>query len=59
MATAATISKRAGLSAICLAAMAPGKAQDANSELAAKATDPAASQMSVQVNDWNTARFPR
>jgi hypothetical protein len=33
------------------------QAQDANSELAAKATDPTASLMSFQLNDWYTARF--
>ena len=33
------------------------QAQDANSDLAAKATDPTASLMSFQLNDWYTARL--
>ena len=40
-----------------VASVSPLRAQDANSELAAKATDPTASLMSFQLNDWYTARF--
>ena len=43
--------------AACLGPVPPAQAQDANSELAAKATDPTASLMSFQLNDWYTARF--
>ena len=54
---AATPSARAGMTAMCLAAMASAQAQDVNSELSAQATDPTASLMSFQLNDWYTARF--
>jgi hypothetical protein len=47
----------AASAAALLTLASPLQAQDANSELAAKATDPTASLMSFQLNDWYTARF--
>ena len=47
------------MTALCVALMSPAQAQDANSDLAAQATDPTASLMSLQLNDWYTARFHR
>jgi hypothetical protein len=46
--------------AACLLALLAGQsatAQESNDELAAKATDPTASLMSFQLNDWYTARL--
>jgi hypothetical protein len=57
MATASpTFGCAAGMAAL-LGWTSLAQAQDANSELAAKATDPTASLMSFQLNDWYTARF--
>jgi hypothetical protein len=41
---------------VILAAALPAYAQQSDDELAAKATDPTASLMSFQLNDWYTAR---
>jgi hypothetical protein len=57
MPVATMTSKRAGWAMLWLGLTSLAKAQDANSELAAKATDPTASLMSFQLNDWYTARF--
>ncbi len=57
MPAATTTSKRAGWALLWLGLTPLAQAQDANSELAAKATDPTASLMSFQLNDWYTARF--
>jgi len=57
MPAAKTSSKRAGWAMLCLGLASLAQAQDANSDLAAKATDPTASLMSFQLNDWYTARF--
>jgi hypothetical protein len=57
MPAATTTSKRAGCTALWLGLTSLAQAQDANSDLAAQATDPTASLMSFQLNDWYTARF--
>ena len=57
MPAATTTSKRAGWAMLWLGLSSLAQAQDANSELAAKATDPTASLMSFQLNDWYTARL--
>ncbi len=42
---------------LLLALASPAHAKESNDELAAKATDPTASLMSFQLNDWYTARL--